>query len=372
VLLVDDDEAVARAFERILVRAGYEVHVALAADRAIEIVRSEPELDAVLSDISMPGMTGIELLRAIRETTDLDVPVLFVTGNPSLGDAVRAVEYGAFRFLEKPIRAEDLCAEIGEAVRLRRLARSRPPGKAWHARSQLETAFRQTLPAIRMAYQPIASASGRDAYGYEGLMRSPGAPLPTPIAVLDAAEKLGALHLLGRHLRAIVAADAAGAPVAATFFVNVHPADLADPELYDAGAPLSWHAQRVVLEITERASLEAITSLEERLAKLRRLGYRIAIDDLGAGYAGLSYFARVKPELVKLDMSLTRGIEADVVKQRVVQSVAELGKALDFEIVAEGIETAHERDMVVELGARYVQGYALARPGPPFPSLAWP
>ena len=83
-----------------------------------------------------------------------------------------------------------------------------------------------------------------------------------------------------------------------------------DHELFSPAAPLSRIASRVVLEITERASLDELGDVAPRLAQLRGLGFRIAIDDLGAGYAGLTSFAQLEPEVVKVDMSLVRGIDS--------------------------------------------------------------
>jgi len=165
-------------------------------------------------------------------------------------------------------------------------------------------------------------------------------------------------------------AVAAGLPHDATVFVNLHPIDLNDPELYKDG-PLTGIASRVVLEITERASLEAVTSLSQRLLHLRSLGFRLAVDDLGAGYAGLTSMAHLEPEYVKLDMSLVRGIDEMPTKQKVVQSMAHLCEDLGMQVVAEGIETAAERDVLRASGCGLLQGYFFARPESHPPSVNW-
>jgi EAL domain-containing protein (putative c-di-GMP-specific phosphodiesterase class I) len=130
-------------------------------------------------------------------------------------------------------------------------------------------------------------------------------------------------------------------------------------------------ARRVTLEITERAALEGMGDLPERLAALRRLGFRIAIDDLGAGYSGLSSFALLAPDAVKLDLSLIRGVDRDPTKQLLVKSMAQLCRDLQILVVSEGVETAVERDMLATLGCDLMQGYLFARPGPPFPCVNW-
>jgi EAL domain-containing protein (putative c-di-GMP-specific phosphodiesterase class I) len=100
------------------------------------------------------------------------------------------------------------------------------------------------------------------------------------------------------------------------------------------------------------------------------MGFRLAIDDLGAGYSGLSSLAEVEPEVVKLDMTLVRGIEAEPTKRKVVHAVCALGRDLGIKVIAEGVETSAERDALLELGCDLLQGFFFARPGEPFPSIS--
>jgi len=153
--------------------------------------------------------------------------------------------------------------------------------------------------------------------------------------------------------------------------VNLHPDDLLDDTIYEHTAALSLLATRVVLEITERASLHRVQDIRSRVARLRELGFRIAIDDLGAGYAGLSCFADLEPDVVKLDMSLVRDVDKMPTKQKLVRSMTSLCHDLGILVVTEGVETHEERDCLVELGSDCLQGYLFARPAEAFPSWAW-
>jgi EAL domain-containing protein (putative c-di-GMP-specific phosphodiesterase class I) len=182
--------------------------------------------------------------------------------------------------------------------------------------------------------------------------------------VLEAAERLGRLHDLGRRVRQRAVEGFKPADDESLLFVNLHPADLLDADLYDRAAPLTKIAHRVVLEITERAALDDLTETKHRAAELRRRGFKIAIDDLGAGYAGLTSFATFEPEVVKLDMTLIRDIEKTPVKRQIVDSMTRLCRDLDMKVVAEGIETAAELTCLLELGCDYLQGYYLGRPAP--------
>jgi EAL domain-containing protein (putative c-di-GMP-specific phosphodiesterase class I) len=101
------------------------------------------------------------------------------------------------------------------------------------------------------------------------------------------------------------------------------------------------------------------------------MGFRIAIDDLGAGYAGLTSFATLEPEFVKLDMSLVRDVDRNPTKEKLIRSMTSLCKDLGMMVVAEGVETLAEREVLERLGCDLLQGYLLAKPGKPFPAFSW-
>jgi EAL domain-containing protein (putative c-di-GMP-specific phosphodiesterase class I) len=238
-------------------------------------------------------------------------------------------------------------------------------------RIALEASFQRALETLWMAYQPIVRVADRSLFGYEALLRSEEKALPHPGAILDAAERLGRLDDLGRRIRAAACAPVPGAPPGSVFFVNLHAHDLMDESLLSSKSPLSAMANRVVLEITERASLDGVKDVRDKIAELRRMGFRIAIDDLGAGYAGLTSFASLEPEFVKLDMSLVREVDRNPTKEKLIRSMTSLCKELGMMVVAEGVETMAEREILVTIGCDLLQGYLLAKPGRPFPTFAW-
>jgi EAL domain-containing protein (putative c-di-GMP-specific phosphodiesterase class I) len=376
IVLVDDEPAALRGLERVLRGAGYQVEAFSSARAAIERV-SAGGVHVVVSDISMPEMTGVELLRTIR-AHDADLPVVLVTGLPAIESATDAVEYGAFKYIVKPVEPEDLRNAVERARKLYRLARmKREALKLLGAnavsadRAGLEASFDSALSTLWMAFQPIVRAGDGSVFGYEALLRSDEPSLIRPDLVVDAAERLDALPRLGRKVRLLAAGAMAQAAPDAALFINLHPMDLADESLFDAASPLTQIAKRVVLEVTERAAIEQVDGVERRVGRLREHGFRIAVDDLGAGYAGLSSFALLEPEIVKLDVSLLRDVDQSPVKQKLVQSMTALCKDMGFLVVAEGIETVAERDCVVALGCDLLQGYLFARPGRPFPAPSW-
>ncbi len=370
VLLVDDDPMARRAIERVLIAAGFKVHAVADGEEAIALYREGRLFHVVVTDLVMRGIGGMELLRLIRQV-DVDVPVIIVTGSATLETALQTLEYGGFRYLLKPVEEARLLAVVKEAAathRLQLLKRQalhvyEAGGGLVEDQQRLDESLTRALDSLWIAYQPIVSWPEQRVFGYEGLLRSLGPELVAPGAILDAAERLGRTHELGRRIRLAVSKSIPAAPDDCLIFMNVHARDLSSNDLFEAEAPLSRHAHRVVLEITERTSLEHVDGLRDRIARLRRLGYRIAVDDLGAGYSGLSSFSQLEPDLVKLDMSLVRDIDSSPAKSSLVRSMLSVCKhELNMRVVCEGVETVAERDTLERLGADLLQGYLFAKP----------
>jgi EAL domain-containing protein (putative c-di-GMP-specific phosphodiesterase class I) len=318
------------------------------------------------------------LLASLRQHDD-DLPVILLTSAPALDSAVKALDYGAFRYLIKPVATRVLSDTVGLATRAHGVARARRQALAVAQSTQrslvdkrgLDARFERAMSSMWVAQQPIVSWSQRRIFAHEALVRNEEPTLRSPLDLFDAAEKLGRLHELGRAIRVQIASALDTTPPPGHMFVNLHPADLSDAGLYEESAPLCRFAEQVVFEITERATLDSIPDLPQRMARLRSLGYRIALDDLGAGYSGLSSFTQLEPDVVKVDMSLIRGIEESAMKQKLVGSVVALCAELGILIIGEGIETPGERDALVTLGGDLCQGYLFARPGRGFPEAIY-
>jgi EAL domain-containing protein (putative c-di-GMP-specific phosphodiesterase class I) len=238
-------------------------------------------------------------------------------------------------------------------------------------RAGLTVKFESALRNLWMAYQPIVRWSTRSIFAYEALVRSREPAIPHPGALFDAAEKLDRVRDVGRVIRELTPAPFSRAPDESLLFVNLHTQDLDDPLLHAEDSPLAAYASRTVVEITERASLDQIKDVRSRIDSLRRLGFRIALDDIGAGYAGLSSFAAIEPDVVKIDMSLVRDVHRSPTKQRLVSALTTLCENLGKVVIAEGVETADELWTLRDLGCDYFQGYYFARPEAPFASVNW-
>ena len=376
VLLVDDEPLLLRAYARWIRSAGMTVTCAPNGHAAAAMMTTT-RFDVVVSDIAMTGMDGVQLLQAVREH-DLDVPVVLMTGTPTMATAIKAVELGALRYLVKPFGESALQEVVVHANRLHKLAKLKREAvllvgdgdQQLGDLAGLGASLDRALATMWMAYQPIVAWTAHEVYAFEALLRSREPTLPHPGAIFHAAERLDRLVEVGRKVRDHVATMVEGAS-RALMFVNLHTRDLLDEALYSPSAALSKVAGRVVLEITERVSLDDVTDAVERVAKLRKMGFRVAVDDLGAGFAGLTSFTQLEPEVVKFDMSLVRGLDENATKRKLIQSMTSLFRELGITTVAEGVETIAERDALVSCGCDLFQGYLFARPAGVFPTPVW-
>jgi EAL domain-containing protein (putative c-di-GMP-specific phosphodiesterase class I)/CheY-like chemotaxis protein len=377
VLIVDDEEPVRRAFKRLLGAGGAQVVDVADATTALDAL-ARVDFDVVLVDLQMPGASGLTVLRSVRER-NLDAACIIVTGQPEVETAVEALRLGAFDYLNKVDAVNTLRSVVARAAALTRLARAKREAQSASGRPSaepgdllgLDVALTRTLESLWMAYQPIVSRDGA-LFGYEALMRSSDRALPHPGAILEAAERLGRLTDVGRRTRGLVGADLTRLDDGLSCFVNLHPSDLADPALIQDLSLVAEHGERIVLEVTERESLDGLPDPRASVGALRERGCRIAVDDLGAGYAGLTSFAHLEPEIVKIDMSLVRGVDQDRRKAHILGRIVDLCHDLGVLVVAEGVETAAERDVLLALDCDLFQGFLIAKPAPGFPSASWP
>jgi EAL domain-containing protein (putative c-di-GMP-specific phosphodiesterase class I) len=375
-LLVDDDVLVLKMTKKLLERRGYRVVACSSGDEALSRL-GQQTFDCMISDVQMPGINGTRLLRAVRDL-DLDLPVVLITGNPDLETAASAVEYGAFHYLIKPVESFRLEQTVERAAKSGRMARAKREYVEQYGsgvflasdRAGVDAKLDRALATLWTAFQPIVAARDSSLFAHEALLRCEEPTLTHPTAVFDAAERAQRLWDVGRLVRANVAQAIERASGDCLFFVNLHPSDLDDPTLYWADAPLSRSAERVVFEITERVSLETMAAVTDQAKALRRLGFRLALDDMGAGYAGLTSFVRLEPEFVKLDPSLIRDLHESEAKRKIVGSMVDLCHEMGKSVIAEGVERRAESDALCALGCDLLQGFLFGAPGRLEPLLA--
>lgn len=225
--------------------------------------------------------------------------------------------------------------------------------------TQIEDVLRQR--SITPVVQPIVHLPSGDVVGFEALARFPQDDRP-PDVWFQKAEQLGlaeALELLAIERALEVFRRLPGE---SWLTVNASPHTARSPRLPDIlrGFPLG----RLVIELTEHAAIGDAAAFNEATGPLRRGGLRLAVDDAGAGYSSLRRILEVQPELIKLDMSLTRNIHRDQARRALTSALCGFADSIGAIVVAEGVETQDELQALRALGVEYAQGYLLGRPRP--------
>ena len=201
---------------------------------------------------------------------------------------------------------------------------------------------------IYTLFHPIVKLPEYEIIGYEALSRGPGqGEFERPDKLFKVAYESDLLIELERLCRKNALTAASSMKPEHMLFLNVEPDSVNDPELRQIAASTllldsSLTPDRIVLEITERSAIMAFSAFRSALEYFRALGFKIAIDDAGAGYATLQSIIELKPDFIKLDMSLIRDIDSDNVKQQLVKALKRFGQETGVSMIAEGIETKGE------------------------------
>jgi len=215
-------------------------------------------------------------------------------------------------------------------------------------------------------YQPIVDVEQWSVYAYEALCRPTDREFVDVKDLLRTAVRSGRVCDLGRILRKLALRPLPYLDREIKLFINIHPQDLNDPQLFEIEPEIKEFASRIVFEVTETQEIEDFGRTRDQIHQLRSHGFKIALDDLGSGYSGLNSLASLEPNYVKLDMELIRGIKTNSRAARLIEHIIEYCEDEQLATIAEGIETEDELDVVVKLGLKYVQGFLTGRPSPPF------
>jgi EAL domain-containing protein (putative c-di-GMP-specific phosphodiesterase class I) len=241
------------------------------------------------------------------------------------------------------------------------VGRDRAERNGWaEKRARIERII--TDGGLETFFQPIFDFSRTRPAGFECLARFSAEPRRSPDKWFNEAAEAG----LGKELELaairVALATARALPDDVYVTINASADALLSPDLEMTLG--SFDANRLVLELTEHAAVPAYDVLLNRLASLRRDGVKLAIDDAGAGYAGLQHIVQLKPDLIKLDMTLTRNVDTDQARRALASALIFYARETGCQIVAEGIETEAELFTLKTLGVHRGQGYLLGRPTP--------
>jgi EAL domain-containing protein (putative c-di-GMP-specific phosphodiesterase class I)/CheY-like chemotaxis protein len=385
VLVAEDDPSFRAALGEVVSGDPELRLVASAADAAEAIVLAERERpDVALIDVRMPGggaaaVLGIKL-RSPR------TKVIALSAHDDRTTVLEMLAAGAVGYLVKGASA-DL---ITDAIRNAAIGKGslsadvttqvieELTGRIWAARqaelreSELGGRIERVLAdesQLSVVFQLICDLKDGTVAGVEALSRFNAFPSQGPDRWFADAREVG-LHA-ELELLAIRKAfeEFPRLPKPMYMAINISPATLLGSRFHELIASTS--AERIVVEITEHAPVEDYDVLAANLRGIRDLGGRLSIDDAGAGFASLSHILRLSPDFIKLDRTLTAGIEEDRSQQALAAGLISFSEAIGATIVAEGIERPEQISVLSGLGVRYGQGYHLARPGPLSNQLLW-
>lgn len=228
---------------------------------------------------------------------------------------------------------------------------------------------------ISMAFQPIVNLSTGTVFAHEALVRGPAGE--SAGSLLDQLNRDN-LYPFDQACRITALEWAAKLQVPAMVSINFMPNAVYKPETciratLEAAERFNFPLDRIIFEVTEQEQVLDIDHLTNILRAYRKQGFMTAIDDFGAGYAGLNLLADFQPDLIKLDMHLIRDIDKDSVRQVLVEATLMMCRKLNIRVIAEGIETLGELHALRDMGVELFQGYLLAKPGfQSLPEVNWP
>jgi EAL domain-containing protein (putative c-di-GMP-specific phosphodiesterase class I)/DNA-binding NarL/FixJ family response regulator len=361
---------------------GFQVVGAAASLRhAGELAQEQP--DVALVDVQLPG-GGAAATREIQAASartrilghsaasDLDLVIDLLRAGasgyivkgapvPELAGALRATARGETT-LQGSV-AGDLVGELMQHLDRVTQVEKEQAGKRARIRNALDGDF------LQIAIQPILDLEEGDVVGYEALSRFTCEPRRTPDRWFAEAEEVGLGLELELAAVRLACEQAVVLPEDTFLAVNVSPGVAASPRLLEVldAAPV----EDIVLEVTEHAPVHDYRRFQREMRRVRERGARLAVDDAGAGFASLRHLLELDAELIKLDASLTAGLENSRRRRSLATALIDFGRDMGVAILAEGIETRSQCDELRRLGVRYGQGFHLGRPRPaPRPTAA--
>jgi EAL domain-containing protein (putative c-di-GMP-specific phosphodiesterase class I) len=217
-------------------------------------------------------------------------------------------------------------------------------------------------------YQPIVDLNTGEIFAFEALSRGPkGSAMESPLMLFGVADKTNLSFELDRLCRRKAISNLSGLGAHQKLFINTFPTTMHDPEFKGESLErilesANLRGDNIVFEVTERFAIENYELFQKEQNYFSSLGFGLAVDDIGSGYGSLEAIAHLRPQYVKVDISIIREIHNNPVKQELLKAIADIARKINAKVLVEGIETAPELSVVRAFGCDYGQGYLLARP----------
>lgn len=374
VLLVDDnDELLDEIITVIEAEPGFQVVGSTThANEAVDLaVLHQPHV--ALIDWRMPG-GGIDIVTGIRDRSPM-TRVLGISGLRHPQIVMAMLRAGASGFVAKPVRPDDLIGalraaadghmsltpELSGPVLEQLVVDLQDRERAADERSVMRERVQAVMHGpLSMAFQPIVALADNAPVAVEALARFSTDPQRMANVWFREAARCGLIVELDLVTMTKALEALEWLPDEVSLHINLAPETLFAGRATDLlDLP---HPERVVVEITEHSDIKDYGHLNRALAPLRESGIKLAVDDVGAGFSSLRHVLVLEPDMIKLDVSLCRGIDTNSVRRALARALTAFGQEIDRMVVAEGVETESELEALLELGVTHAQGYLLGRP----------
>lgn len=360
ILLVEDCKELSQSINLLLCSQGYNVELAMTVSEGIEKLKLMPEI--ILLDRNLPDQKGDVLCKAVRSNPDFShISIIMLTAMTSFPDKVDGLYMGADDYMTKPFDTDELLARINALLRRKQ--------KDIHTVRNEEALYSNIIELINNkgiipVYQPIFNIKKHEIFGYEVMSKIVReSQFESSEQLFDLAQRFGQYFDLQKIVwtRAIDMWNQQ--KKSGKLFLNCK-FDILEQEFNQCELIINKaeNCGDIILEITERSTVPDIENMINIVSKLQVKGVGIAIDDVGSGYSSLDMVAEVKPDYIKINMSIVRNIDKDKFRFGVIQSVGRFCKKTGVKIIAEGVETQSELDALAEIGIPFAQGNFLSKP----------
>lgn len=366
VLIVDDEPAITQLLTVLLTSHGYSIKTASSGRQALETVSSS--IDLILLDMVLPDYEGLKVCQELKANLRTkDIPIIIITGHQNRSDRIESLYMGAEDYLAKPFEPDELFARMDVAMRRHHNNIQVVDQSEEHHETITELKRIIDEESVSVRFQPIYFLRPMRLLGLEMLSRpQTKTPMHSPEVFFKAALKYGVYYeveMIGWRKALKIASESFDGQK--TLFLNCDPYLVQNHRFDKVKTLFSGYGVKtseVFLEITERSAVSAYDAFYQRLRHYREDGFKIAVDDLGAGYSSLESIIEIRPEAIKLDMSIVNGVSTDIYKNSIVKLFVAFCRENGIICVAEGIENKKDFQALIELGVDAGQGYYLCRP----------
>ncbi len=354
ILIVDDEPSISELLTVLLSSQGYTTKVAASGRQALENIT--PDIDLVLMDMVLPDVEGLSVCRQIKtQSPHKDIPIIAISGKQNRPDAKESLICGVEDYLHKPFEPEELFAHVEMVLQRHEL----------HLAGEFKRIINEE--SIHVRFQPIYFLKPMKLLGLEMLSRpQTTSPILHPDIFFKAALKFGVYYeveMIGWRKALKMAAESFDGRQ--TLFLNCE-TNLLENRNFNAiksmFSSIGVSGNDIFLEVTERTAVIAFDEFYKRIHEYRQEGFKIAVDDMGAGYSNLESIVKIGPEAIKLVKNVVKGVSADIYKNSMIKLISGFCRENGIVLIAEGIETKEDYEALLDLGVEAGQGYFLCRP----------